>query len=381
MNRWLRRTLVLAVLVAVVLVLRITAFRSHPVPVTVYEVARGRVEDTIVNSRAGTVESRLHSRMSPGVSGLVAAISARKGEHVKKGDVLLRLDDREVAAQVALAARSLDAYRAAADQACVAADQTERDLRRTESLGQQKLVSEQDLENARSKAEGARADCRAAQERSKQAQASLDSAKAALAKAVITAPFDGVVLDVATEVGEWISPSPPGVSIPPVIDLIDPSSLYVSAPIDEADIGRVRLDLPVRITLDAFRDQEFPGRLSYVASFVEDREEQNRTLEVEAVFTDTALPPNLLPGLSADVEVILDHREEVLRIPSYALLEGNHVLVVVDGKLQRKAVETGLRNWAFTEITGGLATGEKVVVSLDRPEVKAGARAEIQKES
>jgi HlyD family secretion protein len=134
----------------------------------------------------------------------------------------------------------------------------------------------------------------------------------------------------------------------------------------------------VRITLDAFRGQSFPGHLTYAASYVETKQEQNRTLTVEAVFDLEALPENLLPGLSADIEVILDARESVLRIPSYALLEGGRVLIVNDGKLEEVDVKTGLRNWESTEITEGLSEEDPIVVSLDRPEVKAGVRAEIE---
>jgi HlyD family secretion protein len=186
-----------------------------------------------------------------------------------------------------------------------------------------------------------------------------------------------VVLDVSTEVGEWISPSPPGVFIPPVVDLIDPASLYLSAPIDEADVARIRTGLPVRITLDAFRGKSFTGTLSYASSYVETRQEQNRTLEVEAIFKDNPLPANLLPGLSADLEVILDARDDVLRIPTYALLEGSRVMVIKDERLEEKPVTTGLHNWKYTEITSGLVPSERVVVSLDRPEVKPGARVVV----
>ena len=73
----------------------------------------------------------------------------------------------------------------------------------------------------------------------KQAEAAVAAAQAILDKTVMTAPFDGVVLDVTTEVGEWVTPSPPGVLIPPVIDVIDPDSLYVSAPLDEAEFYAV----------------------------------------------------------------------------------------------------------------------------------------------
>jgi HlyD family secretion protein len=373
--------MVVAVIAVVVIGLRLTVFRPEPVPVTVYRVARGRVEDTVVNSRAGTVRSRKRSEMSPGIPGLVTAIEVKKGQPVSRGAVLLRLDDSEHRAQVALAARSLDAGEAASREACLAADQAGRDRARAEKLAADNLVSEQTLEQARTRSETADAACLAARERAQQARAALQVAEATLAKTVMTAPFDGVVLDVTTEVGEWISPSPPGVFIPPVVDLIDPAQLYVSAPIDEADVASIQIGLPTRITMDAFRGREFEGALTYASSFVETEREQNRTLTVEAEFTTDDLPPNLLPGLSADLEIILDARDDVLRIPTYALLEGGRVLLVRGDLLESVAVETGLRNWSFTEVVSGLEEGDRVVVSLDRAEVEAGATVVVEEET
>ena len=130
MSRWTKRLLVLAILVLVIVVLRLTVFRPAPVPVTVVQVERGRVENTVVNSRAGTVESRQRSRMSPGTSGLVIQIPVEKGASVQKGEVLLRLDDSEHRAQVNLASRSLDAAEASAERACLAAEQADDELLR-----------------------------------------------------------------------------------------------------------------------------------------------------------------------------------------------------------------------------------------------------------
>lgn len=275
----------------------------------------------------------------------------------------------------------MDASKAAADQACLTADQGARDLARAKSLAAQHLLSDQGLEDARTKSETAQAACAAAREQVKQAQASLEVARATLDKTAMSAPFDGVVLDITTEVGEWISPSPPGVFIPPVIDLINLDSLYVSAPMDEADVAKVRVGLPVRITMDAYRGQTFPGTVSYVSSFVQTKEEQNRTLEVEAIFDPGKRPPGVLPGLSADLEVILGARENVLRIPTYALLEGDRVLQVSNDHLVSVKVQTGLRNWEFTEVLSPLKEGDRIVVSLDRPEVKAGARVRVTSET
>lgn len=271
----------------------------------------------------------------------------------------------------------MEAAKGVAEQARLEAEFAQLLWKRGQDLASNNVVSATALDQDRTRALTSEAGAVAAQARILQAEATLDAARATLAKTVMTAPFDGVVLDITTEVGEWISPSPPGVFIPAVVDLIDPQALYISAPIDEADVARLRVGLPVRITLDAFRGQSFPGTLTYVSSFVETRQEQNRTLRVEAVFAEKQLPANLLPGLSADLEVILEAREKVLRIPTYALLEGGRVLVVQDGRLVEKKVVAGLHNWSYTEITSGLSRGELVVVSLDRPEVKAGARVVI----
>jgi len=380
MYRWLRRLAILLAAVSIVVILRLTLFRPEPVPVTVHVVGTGRVEDTVVNSRAGTVKSRHRAKMSPGIAGLVAETPARKGQAVKQGQVLLRLEDSEHQAEVVLRARALDAARSAADAACINADQAAREHKRSADLFARELVSDQELEKARTQAESSAAGCIAAREEIQQADAALAMARSILSKTVISAPFAGVVLDVTTEVGEWISPSPPGVFIPPVVDLIDPEALYVEAPLDEADVARVILNLPVRITMDAFRGRSFAGTLTYASSFVETSQEQNRTLTVEAEFTEQDLPPNLLPGLSVDIEVILNARENVLRIPTYALLEGDRVLIVQEGKLKSVPVTTGLRNWEYTEILSGLAEGDRVVVSLDRMEVRAGAKATITSE-
>lgn len=380
-RRWLKPLIILAVLAIAGAAARYTLFRPPVVPVTVFRAALGPVEDTVVNSRAGTVESRRRAGMSPGIAGLVVEIPAKKGAQVTRGEVLLRLDDSEHKARVQLAENSLAAARSAAEQARQEAQLADYLWQRTRSLAQDKVVSETSVEEDRTRALIGKSFATTAEARIQEAESSLEVARSILTKTVITAPFDGIVLDVTTEVGEWISPSPPGVFIPPVIDLIDPDALYVSAPIDEADVARVRVSLPVRITLDAFRGQSFDGTLSYASSFVETRQEQNRTLRVEAVFGRKELPPNLLPGLSADTEVILEARDNVLRVPTYALLEGGRVLVLEDGRLVERTVTTGLRNWSYTEITSGLAVGEPVVVSLDRAEVQAGARARIEGET
>jgi len=111
-----------------------------------------------------------------------------------------------------------------------------------------------------------------------------------------------------------------------------------------------------------------------VAPYVSDVQEQNRTLEVEVSFRRGPGDPDPRPGTSADVEIVLNSRRGVLRVPTFAVVEGNQVLVVDRGRAQRRRVAAGIRNWDFTEITSGLAEGDRVITNLDRVQVKPGAR-------
>jgi HlyD family secretion protein len=103
--------------------------------------------------------------------------------------------------------------------------------------------------------------------------------------------------------------------------------------------------------------------------------EQNRTVEVEVELENTDVGSPALPGTSADVEIILDRRDDVLRIPSSAVAEGGSVLVLDNGVLQERTIESGLRNWRYVEVVSGLREGEIVVAARNLSEIKPGARA------
>jgi HlyD family secretion protein len=375
MVRWAKRLGILAALVLVAIALRYTVFRPKPVPVTLHRVGRGTVEDTVSNSKAGTVTARRRAKISPQIGGQVEFIGAREGAPVRSGEVLLRINDRDLRANLALAREEVATAEGTSREACATAEQAGRELARNERLRGENIVSEDLLDRLRSQRDAAVARCEGARAAVERARAAVVLARANLDKTVLRAPFDGVIADLRTEVGEWASPSPPALPIPPVYDIIDPSSIYVSAPLDEVDSGRVASGLPARVTLDPYPGRTFPGRVVRVAPYVLDLEAQNRTLEIEVEFDDTAFSRTLLPGTSADVELLLKAVNDVLRVPSYAILEGDRVLVLDDGVLASRTVATGLRNWEFAEVTSGLSEGDPVVVSLDRAEVKEGARA------
>jgi HlyD family secretion protein len=380
MRRWIVRLLVILGIVAAGFALRATVFAPEPIEVTVAEVTRGRVEQTVTNSRAGTVKARRRAQISPEVGGRVAEVPFREGEAFKKGDVLLRLDPRVPAARIALSRRELQAAEAQRRQACLAAERAGRERQRLKKLTAEGIVSADALDQAQTSAETAAAGCQAARAGVEQARAAIDLASQEQGLTVIRAPFDGIVADLSVEVGEYTTPSPPGLPIPPVLDVLDPRSIYVSAPMDEVDSARIHPGQPARVTFDSYPGRQFAGHVRRIAPFVLDREEQNRTVEIE-VELDEPGAVRLLPGTSADVEVLLAARENVPRVPTAALIEGEKVLVAEKDVLAERKVQIGLKNWDWTEVRSGVAPGNLVVVSLDRPEVQAGAKVKVTRQS
>ena len=207
-------------------------------------------------------------------------------------------------------------------------------------------------------------------------QAQISIAKERLELTILRAPFDGIVAEINGELGEFVTPSPVGVATPAAVDVIDTSCLYISAPIDEVDAPAVKVGQPAIISLDAFPDGNFAGVVRRVAPYVLDLEKQARTVEIEAEIDLSKMNPEaaaLLPGYSADIEVILDERQNVIRIPSQVIVGGDHVYVLENDIIREREVETGLTNWEFSEVLDGLAEGDWVVLSVDREGVEDGA--------
>ncbi len=376
MRQWLLRLLIPIGIAAVAV--WFWFFRTDPVPVRVAVVERARVESSITNSKAGTIKARRRAQLSAEVGGRVVATLKRTGERVKRDEVIVKLNDATPRAQLTLAQESLRVADAARRQACIARDRALRELNRKRNLAKGKIISEDLLDSLESAHEAAAASCVAVTAERDKAKAGILAAEAGLAKFVIRAPFDGIIAEMTAEVGEWITPSPPLLTAPAVVDIIDPTSVYVSAPMDEVDSGSISPGQRVKITVDSHPGSSFAGRVHRVAPYVLAIETQNRTVEVEAEFDDPELAKSLLAGTSADIEVILEVHEDVLRIPTSALREGRTVLIPEGGVLVEREIEIGLKNWDFAQVTSGLSEGDQVVTSLDRVEVKAGADVEIE---
>jgi len=376
MRKWLFWSLLLVAGAAVLL--RFTLLAPEHIDVKVVAVERGRVESTVTNTKAGTVRARRRAQLSSEVGGRIVEIAHREGDRVEAGTPLIRLNDATQRAQLRLAEEGLRVAEASRRQACIARDRARRELARIRRLADREIVSADLLDELESAYQAASASCHAVGAEVDRAQAQIAAIMVELEKLVIRAPFDGIIAEVAVEVGEWVTPSPPLLKAPAVVDVIDPTSLYVSAPMDEVDSAAIRAGQPAKVSVDSHPGASFSGRVVRVAPYVLDLEAQNRTVEIEVEFDDQGVAAKLLPGTSADVEVVLEARDQVLRLPTSALLEGNRTLLARDGRLVEQPVRVGLRNWDWVEVREGLSEGQAVVISLDRVEVKAGARVRVE---
>ena len=369
---WILILLVIAAVAAVLLM-----GRAKPVPVLVKPVEKGLVENTVANTRAGTVEACLRAKLSPSTGGQIAQLEVREGDSVKKGQLLVELWNEDLAAQVKLAESESKASESTAEAVCLQADVAQREADRIKKLKETGAASTEQIDKVVTVAYAKAADCIAAQASIEVSAMTVAVAKAQLAKTRLTAPFDGVIAEINGELNEYVTPSPPGIQTLPVVDLIDNSCFYVSAPIDEVDVAAVEPGLPARLTLDAFGKREFAGVVRRISPYVQDREKQARTVDVEVEFDDPEAVGRILAGYSADVEIILEVREETLRVPTEALIEDARVYVLNESTalLEERSVEIGMANWDFTEVLSGVSEGELVVTSVDRAGVEAGATA------
>ncbi len=353
--------------------------RPKPIAVAVKEVDRGRVEASIANTRAGSVEACQRTKLSTILGGRIEYLGVKEGDHVKKGQLLLKLWNDDQKAQQELAGTQVELARRRVTEACTVAANALREADRTTRLRKQGFVSESKEDQARSEADAKGAACQTAKADVRQAEAKLAATRVEQRRVALVAPFDGTVAKIVGELGEYSTPSPPGVPTPPAIDLIDESCLYVKAPMDEVDAPKIKADLPVRIKMDAFPKRDFPGKVRRVAPYVTAVEKQARTVNVEVDFDQPDAVGGLLVGYSADVEIVLAVKDDVLRVPTAAIQEGGRMLVLGpdNGVLEERRVKTGIANWEYTEVLEGLQAGEKIVTSLEKEGVKAGVRAVI----
>jgi len=370
------------VFIAIILAILVGLFfwyssKPSPVKVTVATISKGEVEETVTNTRAGTIKSCRRARLAPATAGQISRLLVKEGDKVKAGTMLLEIWNEDIKADIELSEQETRATESRSKEACVNAQVAEKEASRLKTLRKKNLASDEDFDRAIGTARAKRAACQAAKASIQVSQAKVKLARAHLQRTQLHAPFSGVVAEVNGEVGEFATPSPIGVPTLPTIDLFDQNCAYVAAPIDEVDAPQLIKDMQARISLDAFSKQSFPGQVRRIAPYVLDIEKQARTVDIEVDFVNQEDITQLLPGYSADVEIIINKKDNTLRIPTEAIKEDDQVLIYHKDShiLEQKSFKKGISNWVYTEVLDGLSEGEQVVTSIDRKGVEAGVEA------
>ncbi|CUS42466.1 MULTISPECIES: efflux RND transporter periplasmic adaptor subunit [Thalassolituus] len=361
----------------VAIIAAISLWPETPVAVTTTPVQVGKVESLVSNTRSGTVQACLRSHLSLTQGGQVNQLLVQQGDTVVAGQLLMTLWNDDIKAGIAQAQAQVAIAQSNKASRCRQAEADLRDAKRLRDLRKKNMASEEQLDRSNTVADISRFACEQQDAQIQQVQAALDLQQARLAQTELRAPFAGIIAEVNGEVGEYATPSPPGVATPPAIDLINQECLYVRAPIDEVDAAQVKIGMETRVTLDAFQDQTFTGLVSRIAPYVQDLEKQARTVDVDVTLSSLPQGIDLLIGYSADIEVITASRDNVVRIPTELLLEGNKVLTVQNDAIAEVPLTLGLTNWTWSEVTAGLKAGDAVINSLDIPDLNPGIKVKI----
>ena len=370
-----KRYLIFAIVLAGLATAYFYKKQPKPIEVEIYVVEQGEVKSTVSNTRVGTIKACRRAYLAPATGGQIAKLHVKEGDQVKQGQMLLEVWNDDLKQQVGLRQAEISASYATAEQVCHLEANAQRDARRFSKLYKDKrFVSEEMLDEKVSGAKAQQAACKAAKDRVVVSERSLAVAQAAVERTLLMAPFDGTVAEINAELGEYVTPSPPGIPTLPAIDLMDVSCLYVSAPIDEVDAPQIKTGMTACVSLDAFAEKRCSGTVSRIAPYVLEKEKQARTVEVEVKLTDPKDLKELLPGYSADIEVLLTSKPQAIRIPAEAVMENNRVLhITKDGVLEERSFKSGLSNWNTIEVVSGLKVGDKIVKSIGQDGVVAGA--------
>ena len=343
--------------------------------VTVDKVAARTVRSSIL---AGGILNYLNPvKLKPEVIGRISAIPVKEGEHVRRGEVVLRLDPQVYEAAVQQAEASvLQAHSAIESQKLTVADLALQ-VKRQRAIFRRGLVDANSFDNLQSQYAIAQVQLQSQREALDIAQAQLNQARQTLAKTVIRSPIDGVVTRLPVKVGETVIA---GTNIPgsTLMSIADPAEIIADVQVDEADIAHVRLNTIADLHAVSYPDAKLAGKVIFIASSVTRPSAlatatAGRNFEVKIALQGKNLP-RILPGMSCRAEIYTRSAPNTLAVPVQAVLyedhantknldstSGAYVYVVRAGRTVKVPVITGISSDTWQAIDKGLRAGELVV--------------------
>src|SRR5437763_8902237 len=355
---------------------RVSTVQTTPI-VTTYPS-----QQFVVLNSTGYVVAQRKAAISSKATGRLEWLGVAEGSRVKAGDVIARLDNRDVAAQSQSALASVRAAQAALEQAQAEERDALAQHKRNIDLVAKGFVSQSATDTSKARADRAVAGVASARAAVAAAQANARNAEVALDYTMIRAPFDGVILSKSANVGDMVTPfSSAADSKGAVVSMADMSTLEVEADVSEASLSRISVGQPTEITLDALPDTRFRGAVSRIVPTVD---RAKATVMTKVRFE--ALDPHVLPEMSAKVSflsqpVTPEQQKPLVAVNPDALAQRDGktvVLVVRDNRAVEVPVTPGKKIADLTVIAGDVKTGERAVLKPP-PELKDGALVKLAK--
>ena len=333
----------------------------------------------VVLNATGYVVAQRKAAIASKATGRLEWLGVAEGSRVKEGEVIARLDDRDVVAQARAAEANVKAARAGVDQAKVEEANARVELKRNHELVDRNFISRSALDTAQARVDRAAAGVASAQAQVAAARASARNAEVAVDYTQIRAPFDGVILSKSANVGDMVTPFSSAVdSKGAVVNMADMSTLEVEADVSESSLGKIKVGQPAEIALDALPDSRFRGRIDRIVPTVD---RAKATVMTKVKFD--AIDPRVLPDMSAKVsflsqEVTAEQQKPLKAVATDAIAERDAkpvVFVVKDDVATAVPVTPGIKVGDLTAITGNVAAGDRVV---QKPDAKLASGARVK---
>jgi RND family efflux transporter MFP subunit len=364
--RW-RKWVILAVIVVIVMAAVVLAPRQPQVQVTSVLTSYPSQQYAVLTA-SGYVVAQRRAAVSSKATGRLDYLAVTEGSRVKAGDLIARLDARDVTAVLASARANVQVAQAAVAQARVELQNAQAELTRAEGLVKQGFVTASTLDTAKARVDRARAAVDSALAGVKAGQANEQAQRVNQDFTEIRAPFDGVVLVKSANIGDIITPfSSAAGSQGAVVTMADMSTLEVEADVSESSLSKVTVGMPVEITLDALPDARFRGTVSRIVPTVD---RAKATVMTKIRFE--ALDPRILPEMSAKVTMLskpindADQQAQLAVNPQAIVQRDGRDAVLRIGKddvLELVPVTRGASLGDAIAVTGAVKSGDKLVLA------------------
>jgi HlyD family secretion protein len=355
--------------------------RRGPKPTEVEVATVGREDLQAKVTANGKVQARKKVDISATIAGQITHLAVKEGDPVRKGQFLLQIDATNPRANARSSEFSMEALRQDQQSARANLEQARADLKRAEENHASRIISDADMERARTGVATAQAISDAASRRIEQAQATLEGARDTLAKTTVRSPIDGVVTAKRVEEGEvaviGIQNSPGTV----LLQVSDMSSVETELEVDETSVPSLSLGQEARIRIDAYPNQTFQGEVTEVGGSpilpAAGANQNAIKFLVKVLIKDP--PAGVKPGLSVQADILTGFRPQALVVPIQALVirdrekkpgdaatgtpkDEEGVFLLENGKARFQPLKTGLLGELTLEVVSGLAGGETLIV-------------------